>query len=225
MIWNQMCASCHNTRVRKNYDPPTDTYKTSMADLTVSCESCHGPMKAHALNPTIKTNWTRDQHTENCAGCHARRGEITGDFVPGESFWDHYLLAITDGGDIYYPDGQIRDENYEFSSFLSSRMYHSGVRCMDCHDMHSMKTILPGNQLCMRCHTAGGGLLDWRLGYQFSGTFFESGNFTQLSNLQNQIETRGRWRFLPRLFRPGNYLSDLGRISPRQSLHGVKIPK
>lgn len=156
MIWNQMCASCHNTRVRKNYDPSTDTYKTTMAEMTVSCESCHGPMKAHTLNPAIKTNWTRDQHTENCAGCHARRGEVTGDFVPGESFWDHYQLTITDGSDIYYPDGQIRDEDYEFASFISSRMYHSGVRCMDCHDMHSMKTILTGNQLCMRCHTAGG---------------------------------------------------------------------
>ena len=76
--------------------------------------------------------------------------------MPGESFWDHYQLTITDGSDIYYPDGQIRDEDYEFASFISSRMYHAGVRCVDCHDMHSMKTILPGNQLCMRCHTAGG---------------------------------------------------------------------
>lgn len=166
MVWNQMCASCHNTRVRKNYDMASDTYHTSMAEMTVSCESCHGPMKAHSdwqtqhpgknqNDPTLP-HWTRDQHIENCAGCHARRGEITGDFTPGDSFWDHYLLTITDGGDIYYPDGQIRDENYEFSSFLSSRMHHAGVRCMDCHDMHSMKTILPGNQLCMRCHTPGG---------------------------------------------------------------------
>jgi hypothetical protein len=46
--------------------------------------------------------------------------------------------------------------------------------------------------------TPGRGLLDWRLGYQFSGTFFESSAFTGLTNVQNQIETRGRWRFLPR---------------------------
>ncbi|HCN29807.1 MAG TPA: ammonia-forming cytochrome c nitrite reductase subunit c552 [Verrucomicrobiales bacterium] len=165
MVWNQMCASCHNTRLRKNYDPATDSYHTAMAQLTVSCESCHGPMKAHddwqrahqeeKGDPHL-VKWTRDQHIENCAGCHARRGEITGDFVPGESFWDHYLLTITDPSDIYHPDGQIRDENYEFASFLSSRMHHAGVRCMDCHDMHSMRTILPGNQLCMRCHTPGG---------------------------------------------------------------------
>ena len=170
MVWNQMCASCHNTRVRKNYDATTDSYHTAMVEMTVSCESCHGPSKAHVdwqhqyaatpkeqrpADPTLP-HWTRDQHIENCAGCHARRGELTGDFKPGEPFWDHYLLTVTDQTDTYYPDGQIRDEDYEFASFLSSRMYHAGVRCMDCHDMHSMKTILPGNQLCMRCHTPGG---------------------------------------------------------------------
>jgi len=165
MVWNQMCASCHNTRLRKNYDVAKDSYHTSMAEMTVSCEACHGPMKSHhdwqLANPGKKgdptlAKWSRDQQIENCAGCHARRGEITGDFVPGESFWDHYHLTIVDHSDTYHPDGQIRDENYEFASFVSSRMYHAGVRCMDCHDMHSMKTILPGNQLCMRCHTPGG---------------------------------------------------------------------
>ena len=48
MTWNQMCAACHNTRVRKNYDPATDTYHTTMAGMTVGCEACHGPMRAHA---------------------------------------------------------------------------------------------------------------------------------------------------------------------------------
>jgi hypothetical protein len=46
--------------------------------------------------------------------------------------------------------------------------------------------------------TPGRGLFEWRLGYGFSGTFFESGTYTQLTNIQNQIETRGRWRFLPK---------------------------
>ena len=165
MMWNQMCAACHNTRVRKNYDLNKDEYRTTMAELTVSCESCHGPMKAHGDwqvahpgakgDPTAK-QWTKEQHMENCAGCHARRDEVTGDFVPGESFWDHYHLSIVDHTDLFYPDGQIREEDYEYSSFLSSRMHQAGVRCQDCHDSHSMKTILPGNQLCMRCHTAGG---------------------------------------------------------------------
>lgn len=166
MVWNQMCSSCHNTRVRKNYDAATDGYHTTMAEMTVSCESCHGGMKAHVdwqakykgsgqKDPTT-VKFTRDQMIETCAPCHARRGELTGDFKPGDSFFDHYSLTIVDNTDIYYPDGQVRDEDYEFGSFHSSRMFHAGVRCVDCHDPHAAKPILPGNQLCMRCHTAGG---------------------------------------------------------------------
>jgi hypothetical protein len=47
--------------------------------------------------------------------------------------------------------------------------------------------------------TPGAGLLEWRLGYQFAGTIFEdSVNAGYLTNLNNTIETRGRWRFLPK---------------------------
>lgn len=169
MNWNSMCASCHNTRLRKNYEPRTNSYHTTMAEMTVSCESCHGPMKDHVEwqerppvgydpetknipDPTILRQ-TKDQMLETCAACHSRRGEVTGDMVPGESYFDHYSLTVTDDTDIYHPDGQVRDENYVFSSFLSSRMHHKGVRCGDCHEPHSNARLIPGNMLCMRCHT------------------------------------------------------------------------
>jgi hypothetical protein len=42
----------------------------------------------------------------------------------------------------------------------------------------------------------GGGLFDWRLGYTFSGSFFEAQ--TQLTNVVNEVSTHGRWLFLPR---------------------------
>ena len=44
----------------------------------------------------------------------------------------------------------------------------------------------------------GGGMLDWRLGYGFEGTFFEAGDFTNLDVLRNTVTSRGRWRFIPR---------------------------
>src|SRR5262245_16876859 len=47
MNWNAMCGTCHNTRYRKNYDDATDTYHTAMAERSVGCESCHGPMRDH----------------------------------------------------------------------------------------------------------------------------------------------------------------------------------
>src|SRR5260221_5058589 len=44
----------------------------------------------------------------------------------------------------------------------------------------------------------GGGLFDWRLGYEYGITYFEDQQFRNLSNNYHQINTRGRWRFLPR---------------------------
>jgi len=53
----------------------------------------------------------------------------------------------------------------------------------------------------------GGGLFDWRLGYEFLYNYFEKSNFSYLNNFQNQINMRGRWRFLPRtaLLYDGSY--------------------
>ncbi len=165
MNWNSMCADCHNTRLRKNYDAATDSYHTTMAERSVGCEACHGPMKAHgewrrkypdpkAADPTV-LKFTPDQMLDTCGSCHARRGELTGDFAPGDAFTDHFTLATVDETDLYFPDGQVHDEDYEFGSFLSSRMHAAGVRCGDCHQPHSAKTLLPGNALCLRCHSGG----------------------------------------------------------------------
>jgi tetratricopeptide (TPR) repeat protein len=165
MNWNQMCAVCHNTRVRKNYDAASDSYHTTMAEPTVSCEACHGPLKAHnewqeklgksgAKDPTV-TKLNRTQVMDYCGTCHSRRSDLTGDFTPGESFLDRYNLEMAGTGDYYYSDGQIREEDYEYASFLGSRMHERGVSCLDCHNPHSAKTILPGNWLCLRCHGAG----------------------------------------------------------------------
>ncbi len=166
MNWNAMCAACHNTRLRKNYDPQTDTYHTAMAEMTVGCEACHGPMKDHVdwqkkkplvdppKDPTIR-KFSKDQMLDTCGACHARRGELTGDLIPGELFSDHFSLTVTNETDTYHPDGQVRDENYEYTSFLSSRMHHVGIRCVDCHDPHTGKRLLDGNALCMKCHGGG----------------------------------------------------------------------
>ena len=133
MNWNAMCASCHNTRLRKNYDEASDTYRTTMAEMTVGCESCHGPMKAHVdwrreyphskdPDPTVK-KMSRDQGFDTCGSCHARRRELTGDFVPGDPFGQHFQLTTVDESDLYFADGQVRDELYEYGSFHSSKMH------------------------------------------------------------------------------------------------------
>ena len=45
--WNSQCASCHSTDLQKNFDPATDTFATTWAEINVGCEACHGPGRAH----------------------------------------------------------------------------------------------------------------------------------------------------------------------------------
>src|SRR6266545_5691764 len=162
MTWNSMCGTCHNTRYHKNYEASTDTFRTAMAERAVGCEACHGPMQDHVHwqrpwqasgqpDPTLRQR-PPARSMEICAPCHARRSELTGDFVPGEAFWDHYLLAIVDTSSVFHPDGQIRDEAYEYAPFLGSRMHAVGVTCLDCHDPHTARPKLAGNALCLQCH-------------------------------------------------------------------------
>jgi hypothetical protein len=70
--------------------------------------------------PTGHCTTTRSS-TRSCAPCHARRGPITDVPDHGKTFLDSYRPAVlTDG--LYYADGQILEEVYEYASFTQSKM-------------------------------------------------------------------------------------------------------
>jgi tetratricopeptide (TPR) repeat protein len=169
--WNYMCAECHSTNLQKNYELATDSYRTTFSEISVGCEACHGPGSTHV--ELARSRWPfrgrrwgpahgyglaplRDQKTQidTCAMCHARRGIVHPGFKPGSDFLDHYIPELLDN-DLYFADGQIRDEVYEYGSFLQSKMYRAGVRCTDCHNPHVARTHAEGNNLCTRCHVPG----------------------------------------------------------------------
>ena len=167
MTWNTQCAFCHMTDFKKNYDIPTDTYKSTWKEMGVGCTQCHSD---HTEKPDAKTgcliDLTKNQKIkkdhpqrilENCASCHSRRGEFDDNFHHGEKYGDHYQLQLPTMPHLYYPDGQIKDEVYVWTSFRLSNMGHKGVSCMDCHDPHTTKLKLPvaNNTLCMSCHAGG----------------------------------------------------------------------
>lgn len=162
MTWNVQCAYCHMTGLEKNYDPATDAYSTRWRAMGISCTQCHGTMPAHVANPKAPVIRAEKRSPEQifhaCGSCHSRREEITGRFAARDNYFDHYRLALPDLGNTYHADGQVWDEDFEFSSFLTSRMGHKNVRCLDCHNPHSGKLILPAedNSLCMSCHTPPG---------------------------------------------------------------------
>ncbi|MFZ8982974.1 MAG: multiheme c-type cytochrome [Steroidobacteraceae bacterium] len=159
--WNFMCADCHSTAVRKAYNAATDAYASDYAEISVGCESCHGPGSAHlgwaaqasddpakglpfALAPA-------QQQLEVCAQCHSRRAQIAEGYQAGRPFTDHYLPSLLDS-ELYFPDGQQKDEVFIWGSWLQSRMHRAGVTCRDCHDPHSQSLRAEGNAVCAQCH-------------------------------------------------------------------------
>ncbi len=88
---------------------------------------------------------------EACGRCHALRSAIRPDRVWGRPLLEtHHPDLVLTG--LYFPDGQIRDEVYEYGSFRQSRMYAAGVTCSDCHDPHALELRAQGNPLCAQCH-------------------------------------------------------------------------
>ena len=88
---------------------------------------------------------------EMCARCHARRGLLTEDYLPGQLLAQTHHPALLEEG-LYYADGQMEDEVYNWGSFLQSKMYAAGITCADCHDAHSAKVKISNDDVCSSCH-------------------------------------------------------------------------
>lgn len=195
--WNFMCAECHSTGLRKNYDAANNRYATTWSEISVGCEACHGQGSNHVSWARAQQNWwpfnrredrskgllarfderqgvgwSQDPRSgklqrnlptnllrtevEMCGRCHARRSEISEDWVPGRWLSDTHAIASPIGRSVYWPDGQIRDveEPYNYVPFKQSKMFAAGVTCSDCHNPHSGKQILAGNAVCLQCHAS-----------------------------------------------------------------------
>ncbi|UCD24338.1 MAG: hypothetical protein JSW51_15180, partial [Gemmatimonadota bacterium] len=167
--WNGMCAECHSTNLQKGYDANTRTFTTTWSEIDVSCEACHGPGSLHVAwaevppmarsesdnyELVIQTSGiSSEQQVELCAPCHSRRTEL-GDYDHSRTdLLQHMAPSLLREG-LYHADGQILEEVYVYASFQQSKMFRMGVRCSDCHDVHSLQLLREGNALCTECHRA-----------------------------------------------------------------------
>ena len=192
--WNFMCAECHSTGVRKNYDAAKNHFNTTWAEISVGCETCHGRGSRHTawahdrqswwpfgkhedkseglavrFDERRDVSWRHDPTTgnpqrnftppilrkevETCGLCHARRAEFFEDWLPGQWLSDTHVVSELAHG-LYYADGQMQDEVYNYGSFKQSKMFATGVNCSDCHDPHSAKLKVSGDGVCLQCHAA-----------------------------------------------------------------------
>ncbi|MFN7881972.1 MAG: multiheme c-type cytochrome [bacterium] len=192
--WNFMCAECHSTGVRKNYDAKTNSFRTSFAEISVGCETCHGQGSRHVTWAKNRQGWwpssvpedpsmgllvrylerlnatwplnpetgsakrsvppaTLRTEVETCGLCHARRAQLSEDWRPGRSLSETHQVSPLHRG-LFHADGQMLDEVFNYASFKQSKMFAAGVTCGDCHDPHSAKPRLAGDNLCLQCHSS-----------------------------------------------------------------------
>ena len=180
--WNSRCAECHSTGLKKGFDLNSMSFDTHWEEVDVACEACHGPASKHLSwaasadqskprgqrgilqtfhnKPQLKASLSEasefvelNAEVEACGRCHSRRSTLTEDYISGSKL-DHSHLPVSVLAPEFYVDGQIREEDFEYSSFKQSKMFHAGVSCSNCHDAHSQKLRAKGNELCTSCHEA-----------------------------------------------------------------------
>ncbi|WP_323813898.1 tetratricopeptide repeat protein [Cellvibrio sp. NN19] len=107
------------------------------------------------VTSTPSRSQPRTGHSElqACAACHSRRSQFFEDDRIGQPLMDNFLPALLDRG-LYHHDGQILEEDFEYGSFLQSKMFHAGVTCSDCHNPHTLELKAEGNAVCTQCHGA-----------------------------------------------------------------------
>lgn len=158
-VWNNNCVLCHSVAGEVGYEP--GNWKSSVAELGISCEACHGPGEAHVVkhsnplnryaqrlsgqaDPTIvnPTRLPHDKSSELCGQCHTAFEPSVETpknvYRPGADFHGVFTLAGAEGDNAsFWPDGTVRIGGREFSGMSQSACYLKGeISCMSCHSMH-----------------------------------------------------------------------------------------
>ena len=165
--FNTGCYNCHVSQLNSNYDLATDTYKSKWKESGINCEVCHGPCSEHIrvcreakkgevpkdLKIIITRTFTPEQTNSACSVCHSKGTPITKEFVPGESYYDHFNVATLEDRD-FYPDGRDLGENYTLTGWLMNPCKQkSDLNCSTCHTSSGRNRFKDNpNQSCIQCH-------------------------------------------------------------------------
>ena len=112
--WNDNCVFCHNVAPNPGRDPASGEFQTTVAELGIACEACHGPGAAHAranadparryalhlggrADPTIvnPSRLAPARAADLCGRCHGQR--ITADVGPFLTHGDPFVAGRRSG--------------------------------------------------------------------------------------------------------------------------------
>lgn len=179
LVGSDTCATCHDEVVKGFANNPHARLAKMHGGNGVTCESCHGPGKAHVdaggdvtkiFNPakgsakeidakcltchqSQHANFERSGHGEgnvSCLGCHSVHAAKTPD----------HLLNVEQPQLCYQCHTDVKPQ---FNMPFHHKVEEGLVKCSDCHDPHgttNAKGLRASSQqdaVCTKCHTETAG--------------------------------------------------------------------
>lgn len=155
--WNYMCAGCHSTGLQKGYDPATDRFDTTWAEIDVGCEACYGPGSQHvawaaleeaardgAPDKGLSIELEEPQPWPLDPGTGSARPRPPEDDIHGPAAREIEMCAAC-----YSRRGQIAGSGVTHQNFLD--VYRPAL-LSDCQEPHSLALRAPGDSVCAQCH-------------------------------------------------------------------------
>lgn len=147
------CQSCHGSQIAVTLDSTTQQYRTSFTSLGISCESCHGPARAHVsrardpqaiaagdLRMRTLATLDKDGSLGVCWQCHSLKDQLQPGYIAGMNLQQYYSTLLPQlGEEAHYPDGRVRTFAYQGGHRYSACYVAGGMTCTSCHDPHSQK--------------------------------------------------------------------------------------
>jgi predicted CXXCH cytochrome family protein len=162
-----LCDGCHSV----DYNIRT----RQVAEWNVGCERCHGPGSSHAAHPLPENiiNPSRLDSiasTDACIQCHSQ-GQPLANPIEGhyydwpvgyrvdlrlQDFWKLENCTLGETSFYYFPDCTAHKNRMQGNDYAQSVMYHRGITCADCHDVHGTSNYAqlrkPADLICLDCH-------------------------------------------------------------------------
>jgi predicted CXXCH cytochrome family protein len=175
-LWDGNCIFCHNVKARPGYDAARQTFASSVAELGIACESCHGPGAEHVArnsspwrryflylsgrdDPTILSpeDMSKERVVQVCGHCHGQRlpnpiSRIQEFMSNGDPY--------TAGDDLgAYTTPIFRDSHLEGVD-LSLRFWGDGTPRLSAYEYQGLLMSADyqrGDLTCLSCHSLHAG--------------------------------------------------------------------